>query len=148
MRRVATALVFIGLLNFVAFLVGTFVVGGDAVNGDSSCPAGHHYLWDKSRPIPCHQVSDSVYRYSKIHTYSVLVSWPFIIVAGIWLNRRSGVGRAIRRVGALPTHKRYQAWMQLLRRAKATPRGASRDEDINRIVDEVLEEFDSGQERK
>jgi hypothetical protein len=73
-------------LNFFVFLVGTFILGGDAVSGASNCPPGN-YIWDKRLPQPCHEVSPAVYAYSKLHTYSVFVSWPLAVAGLIYLDR-------------------------------------------------------------
>jgi hypothetical protein len=87
MRRLAVIVVVVGVLNFAAFIVGTFIVGGDAVNGRSSCPPGGKYLWDKRQSNPCHEVSNAVYLYSTMHTWSLFGSWPFVMMALVYLNR-------------------------------------------------------------
>jgi hypothetical protein len=148
MKRALAVAILLGILNFAAFIVGTFVVGGDAVNGASSCPAGQHYLWDKTKPDHCRQVSDSIYWYSKIHAYSVIVSWPIIIVAVMYLNRGSFAGELTRRLKALPSHKRREAWSRLLDRAKNATRTATSDEDMNRLVDQSFRDLDSREEKK
>jgi len=81
MRGLATSVIILGFLNFGLFVAGTFIVGGDAVNGDLSCPhvAGTYYLWDKQRAEHCHEVSREQYLYSKGHCWSVFVSWPFVM---------------------------------------------------------------------
>jgi hypothetical protein len=75
-----------GLINFGAFVVGTLVVGGDAVNGDISCGrhAEKYYLFDKRLPNPCHEVSKGVYLYSKVHCWSIFLSWPFVVAAALY----------------------------------------------------------------
>jgi hypothetical protein len=56
------------------------------VNGDGTC--GHHvgkyYLYAKRLPNACHEVSRGVYLYSKIHCWSLFLSWPFVMVAGLY----------------------------------------------------------------
>jgi len=83
-------------VNFFAFIGGTFLVGGDAVNGDAKCPPRRHYLWDKPgtrylwdqmRSDRCHEVGRAVYLYSKAHCYSVFLSWPLAMAGGFYLNR-------------------------------------------------------------
>jgi hypothetical protein len=76
----------VGLLNFGAFVVGTLIVGGDAVNGDATCGRhmGQYYLFDKSLPNPCHEVPEDVYLYSKVHCWSIFLSWPFVMAAGFY----------------------------------------------------------------
>ncbi len=39
MKRVALIAVTVGIMNFVAFVAGTFIVGGDAINADFTMPA-------------------------------------------------------------------------------------------------------------
>ncbi len=88
MKRVALIAVTVGIMNFVAFVAGTFIVGGDAINADSRCPPGRHCLWDKRLQEPCNEVSEGIYLYSKWHAYSVFLSWPPVIASLLYLNRR------------------------------------------------------------
>ena len=147
-KRTLAVACLLGVLNFVAFLAGTFAVGGDALNGDSSCPAGGYYLWNKTESDPCHQVSRSTYWYSKIHAYSVIVSWPNIIVAGIYLNRTSWSGNFMRRMRTLPSEKRWAALSHLRQRAKQAPRSATSDEEMKRLVDQAFQDFEPGEGKK
>jgi len=146
-RRAFAVASLVGIVNVVAFMVGTYVVGGDAINGESSCPAGP-YLWDKTRPDPCHEVSQAVYRYSKIHAYSVIVSLPLFIIGGLWLSRGSFASELGRRLTALPTHKRYQALWELLRRARSAPHTATSDEEMKALLDQTLHDLDSRKEER
>jgi hypothetical protein len=95
----------VGLLNFGAFVVGTLIVGGDAVNGDATCGrhTGQYYLFDKRLPNPCREVSKDVYLYSKIHSWSLFLSWPLVMAAGFygWRKRNSQENRPLR-INALP----------------------------------------------
>jgi hypothetical protein len=147
MRRIFAVACLLGILNFAAFVVGTFIVGGDAINGGSSCPAGGFYLWDKTEPDPCRQVSQSTYWYSKLHAYSVIVSWPIIIVASIYLNHTSWTGHFVLRMKSLPSEQRWEAWSTLRRRAQQAPRTATSHQEMKRLVDADLVDMDSG-ERK
>ena len=101
MNKAIVIFVLATILNFAAFGAGTCIVGGDAVTGTSMCPPGN-YLWDKRLPQPCHEVSESIYRYSKFHAYSVFISWPIAIIAGIYLNGgiKSTLSKWRRRGGA------------------------------------------------
>ncbi|PYP94413.1 MAG: hypothetical protein DMD38_15840 [Gemmatimonadetes bacterium] len=99
MKRLAQVIVFVGFVNFLAFVVGTFIVGGDAINGHSLCPAGKHYLYDKLRDEPCHEVSAATYRYSKLHSYFTFISFPLAMAGGVLLNRlrkRSTISQMVR----------------------------------------------------
>ena len=76
--------VYAGMLNFVVFVIGTFIVGGDAMNARQSCAPGN-YLWDKSLTNRCHEVSRAIYLYSKAHVYSVFLSWPLVMAGAAYL---------------------------------------------------------------
>lgn len=95
MKKWATFAVYAGILNFALFAIGTFVVGGDAVNARQLCPAGN-YLWDKSFPSPCHEISRAVYLNGKGHVYSLLLSWPFVIGSALYLSYLKAAEKADR----------------------------------------------------
>ena len=88
-RRAYALFVAITLLNFVVFVGLTLHLGGDAVNG--KVESGHYYLWGynaHTRTKGYTEVSEGVYRYSRLHTYSVLVTWPLMLLGGLVLRRK------------------------------------------------------------
>jgi hypothetical protein len=68
----------IGVVNFATFLVLYFLLGGDAVHGGST--GEHYYLADHGQST---EVSYGTWLYSLIHAYSVLITIPLAIAAGI-----------------------------------------------------------------
>jgi hypothetical protein len=81
-------LVIIGLLNFMSFMAGTFYFGGDAWNG--KIEAGKYFLWgDHDGSKGYIEVSKSVFDYSRWHVYTVMVTWPLMLVAGFAAERIS-----------------------------------------------------------
>jgi hypothetical protein len=86
LRKACTIAVIVGFLNFVLFLVGTFYLGGDAVNGKTE--GGKYYLWGYHGGKKGYtQVSRAVFDYSRWHVYSVMVTWPLMILAGFASKR-------------------------------------------------------------
>ena len=77
------------ILNFVIFAAVATYLGGDAVNG--RIEGGRYYLfgvrtengWKKRHT----EVSERVFTYSKWHAYSVIVTWPLMMAAGIGAQR-------------------------------------------------------------
>ncbi len=71
-------------INFVAFVVGTFALGGDALNGFTR--DGHYYLSIKGTPT---EVSKGVFVYSMTHALSLCVTIPLGIMIGFRARRRA-----------------------------------------------------------
>ena len=63
-------------INFVLFFIGSFILGGDAINGHIE--DGKYYLRMKEQLT---EVSESVFMYSKYHSLSVI--WSFSLALGI-----------------------------------------------------------------
>jgi hypothetical protein len=62
------------------FVAGTFYFGGDAVNG--KVEQGRYYLWGYYHGVKGYtEVSQTVFHYSKWHTYSMLITWSLMLVA-------------------------------------------------------------------
>jgi hypothetical protein len=93
-QKIALIVVVAGMLNFGVFLVGTSVVGGDAVHGDCRNTQGRYYLWDKTRSPSCHEVTRGVYVYSKIHSWSIFLSWPFVMGGALYYAYAKAARRA------------------------------------------------------
>jgi hypothetical protein len=73
--QVARSVLFgVFLLNFIAFVVGTLYLGGDAING--RVEDGHYYLWGKDRHGHGEftEVNEEVFRYSRWHAYSLVAT--------------------------------------------------------------------------
>ena len=79
----------VGLLNFILFLAGTFYLGGDAVNGKAE--HGKFYVWGygiRERGAKGYrEVSKTAFDYSRWNAYSVMVTWPVMILAGVLYKR-------------------------------------------------------------
>lgn len=72
MRRIATVISVLWVLNFVGYVTAAIVLGGDAINGYAE--SGRYYLAMHGRLT---EVSRSVYDYSRWHTY---VLWPHTVM--------------------------------------------------------------------
>jgi len=65
--------------NFLLFLTISQLIGGSAPNG--MVRNGHYFLGEHGRYV---EVSAPIYRYSQIHTYSLVLT----TVAGLWAFKR------------------------------------------------------------
>ena len=81
-------LIVIGILNFLAFGIAAASLGGDAINGRSG--NGHYYFSSHGKLT---EVSEAVYNYSRIHVYSVWITHPLAMVAGLILSSLNGQNR-------------------------------------------------------
>lgn len=85
-RKLLRAVVVAYVLNFAAFAVGTFVLHGDALSARWSCPPGN-YVDGKDG---CHPVSHAAYVYSKVTSYSLVISAPFLFAAALtWKYKKA-----------------------------------------------------------
>src|SRR5947209_3619989 len=76
--------VIMSVLNFVAFVVTTYFIGGDALSG--LVENGHLYVYGSlgmGGPKTFHEVSYAVYTYSNYHAISLIITWPTMFVIGI-----------------------------------------------------------------
>jgi hypothetical protein len=80
----------VALLDFVSYLIATSYLGGDAVNG--KIEGGRYYLWGLYHGTKTyHEVSQAVFTFSRLHTYSLFILWPLmfaLIVASKRVARR------------------------------------------------------------
>jgi hypothetical protein len=87
-RTVASWIVGLGMLNFVIYVAIAFYLGGDAVNGKRE--DGHYYLFG-TRTVGGQkvytEVSESVYNFSRVYTFALMGSWPFVMGAAFVRNR-------------------------------------------------------------
>ena len=68
-------------VNFLSFVVASLALGGDALNG--KVEDGRHYLGNHGRYT---EVSPSVWRYSRIHARSIMITHPIGLISGlIWV---------------------------------------------------------------
>jgi hypothetical protein len=72
----------IGIVNFAVFFIGSIYFGGDAVNG-YSCK-GHYFLGSHGRYT---ETTKAVYTYSRWHVYSLFITHPAAMLAGIIWSR-------------------------------------------------------------
>ncbi|MBB5060845.1 hypothetical protein HDF16_005581 [Granulicella aggregans] len=91
LSKLAAVVAAIGLLDFISFLVGASYLGGDAVNG--KIDGGRYYLYGPYHGGKAfHEVSQAVFDYSRWHAYSLMITWPLMIVLCF------AAERAVRRV--------------------------------------------------
>jgi hypothetical protein len=76
--RASSWAITIGIFNFFLFAAVSIVIGGDALNG--GLENGQYYLGGGGHHTP---VPYLVFLFSQVHAYSVLVSWPAIIVLSL-----------------------------------------------------------------
>jgi hypothetical protein len=79
----------VGMLNFLMFVAGAIYLGGDAVNG--KVEGGHYYLFGvrtESGMKVYTEVTRRIFTYSTWHAYSVLITWPLVMLAAFALSRR------------------------------------------------------------
>lgn len=81
--ELCSAIIAVGVLNFVAFIVIALLIGGDAVNGHAN--DGHFYLSNHGKPT---EVSEAVFRYSYAHAMSLWITHPAAMIAAV-VQRRS-----------------------------------------------------------
>lgn len=67
----------LGILNFMLFVFISMIIGGDALNG--RIENGHYYLGGGGRQTTVPYI---VFLYSNIHAYTVIFSWPILMIAG------------------------------------------------------------------
>jgi len=85
-RRFCDVAVIVGLVNFLLFLAGAFYFGGDAWNGKAE--AGRYFLWGYHNGTKGYiEVTKAVFDYSKWHVYTVMVTWPLMLLAGFASSR-------------------------------------------------------------
>ena len=86
LQRLSPFVVFIGVVNFALFIAGTFYFGGDAWNG--KVVEDHCYLWGYHGGTKGYvEVSQRVFAYSKWHVYSVMVTWPVMLLLSVFTQR-------------------------------------------------------------
>jgi hypothetical protein len=82
-RWLLKLVIYLGPLNFVAFIVIDFCIGGDALSGKSE--NGHFYLGNHGTFT---EVSHAVFVYSVCHAYSALFGLVLAAVAAKTWKRR------------------------------------------------------------
>ena len=75
--RVLAVVFALCVLNFLAFVTGAAVIGGDAANG--KVESGHYFVGSHGK---FREVTPAVFEYSQWHTRSVWLTHPLAILAG------------------------------------------------------------------
>ena len=75
--RICAAIFFAGWLNFMVFWFAGVALGGDALSG--KVQGSHYFLSSHGRLT---EVSQSIFTYSRIHTYSIFITHPIAMLAG------------------------------------------------------------------
>jgi len=84
MKKLFAILFAVAVLNFIAFIIGASVLGGDAVNG--KVEGGKYYVANHGKYT---EVSQVAFTYSRFHCYSVWVTHPLAILCGtLFLGRK------------------------------------------------------------
>jgi hypothetical protein len=79
LSQLAAVVTAVALLDFVSYLIAASYLGGDAVNG--KIEGGRYYLWGPYHGIKTyHEVSQAVFTFSRLHTYSLFILWPLMFV--------------------------------------------------------------------
>ena len=81
MKRTIEAFLLFSMLNFVVFVCLALFLGGDALSG--KVQDGHYFLSDHGK---LQEVSRAVFTYSRWHSISLVVSWPFVLASAWWLH--------------------------------------------------------------
>jgi hypothetical protein len=86
LRKLCAIVMVVCFSNFLLFLAGTFYLGGDAVNG--KVDGGRYYLWGVHGGTKGYtEVSQAVFNYSRWHVYTLMVTWPLMILAALACER-------------------------------------------------------------
>jgi hypothetical protein len=91
MKKLPAIVFVIAIVNFLAFIIGAAVLGGDAVNGKSE--AGRYYVANHGKLT---EVSRAAFTYSRLHCHAVWVTHPLALLCGLLLFRQKRQERQIR----------------------------------------------------
>ena len=89
MKKLCIIVGLVGVLNFVAYMVVTSRLGGDAINGEER--DGHFYLGAHGKKT---EVSRATFTLSRYHTYSLWITHPLVIICGFVYVRIAKDARA------------------------------------------------------
>jgi len=82
MKKLWQVLFVIWIVNFFAYLIVASVLGGEALDGKAE--AGRYYLYNKTREGGrFHEVDQSVYIFSIVHSYSLIIPFPFLACGAV-----------------------------------------------------------------
>jgi hypothetical protein len=84
---ICSCIVGLGILNLIVFVAITFYIGGDAIGGKREQDRYYVYGSLMGSRKEYHEVSASIYHYSRVHALMVIGSWPVVIAALIAANR-------------------------------------------------------------
>src|SRR5262245_15825485 len=74
--RVLFMLFVIGVINFIAFFINTFMIGGNALSGYAN--GGHYFVRNEGRVT---EISAAMWTFSWYHTISVFVTHPLAMIS-------------------------------------------------------------------
>jgi hypothetical protein len=77
-KRFCSIVFIVAAVNFVAFLIGTAALGGDAVNG--KVKGGRYYVSNHGKLT---EVSKAAFTYSRFHVYTLFVTHPMAILCAL-----------------------------------------------------------------
>lgn len=82
-HKICRGIALLALINFLLFVIIALIIGGDAVNGRAE--NGHFYLASHGKLT---EVNYSVFMYSKIHVYSIFVTFSLALLASFlyWIT--------------------------------------------------------------
>lgn len=78
MNRFCAIVFAVAIINFVAFMIGSAALGGDALNGTSE--GGLYYVSDHGKRT---EVSAAAFTYSRLHGFSLLITHPLAMFCAI-----------------------------------------------------------------
>lgn len=86
LRKTFFIVVIVGIVNLALFLAGSYYLGGEAMKG--KIETGRYYVWGSRHGKKGYtEVSHTAFVYSEWHGYSVIVTWPFLLLAGFRLGQ-------------------------------------------------------------
>jgi hypothetical protein len=97
-HKTCRVICYIAILNFISFFIISILIGGDALNGEVQ--NGHYYLGGGGNHT---EVVWLVFIYSKLHAFSVFITFPLAALAALvfWITGgkvdRKAVTRAIKK---------------------------------------------------
>lgn len=81
--KIATTILIICILNFIAFFIGSSVIGGSAPNGYEK--DGRYFLSEHGKET---EVTKQVWDYSLWHTRSLIVTHPLAMILTLILGMK------------------------------------------------------------
>lgn len=80
LRKAFIIVLIVGILNLTSFLAESYYLGGEAMKG--KVEAGRYYVMGNRHGISSYtEVSRTAFISNEWHGYSVIITWPFLLLA-------------------------------------------------------------------